>query len=189
MSDRVKGPFAFQSDYANECVRNVQYVTEAENLKTPFRVNIRGNGISVNPELLKHLGEMNPAGQTLAYVLLRFAKDDKVRSALLEVMSLEVLFSKNAGCDSPAFMGFLWGERENPRIEYGVKSRSRGTDIMKTPISDIFRVLIDQGLTMAHLKIANTRNETCLGFAKIIAAKDRHDEAALEALLAPLHKA
>lgn len=183
-SDRYR----FPSDYANECVSDIQSVG-FERLRRERPMSYRNSErqrVEVNAELAQHLRERNPAGQTLAYTLLRFAKRPHEILPLVAFMGREVLNLQNTECGSTALMGLFWGEITNPRLNYTTNNTVDGKPRELTPMHDTLQCLIHVGITLADLKIRNHRGECALGFLKQIATKSSKDEAAVETTLANL---
>lgn len=171
--------YLFPSDYANECVADIQS-DGYDRLRRKRPMNYADSErqrVTVDAELAEHLAERNPAGQTLAYVLLRFAKRQYEIMPLIAFMDVKILNLQNTECGSTALMGLFWGELTNPRFVDG-KPREL------TPVNDILRCLFHKGFTLADLKIRNHRGESALGFLKQVAARSSKDADAVEATLA-----
>jgi hypothetical protein len=177
------GLYTFPSDYANECVKNIK--GQCRGIPMDYS-NLERQRPLVDPKLMDHLAERNPFGQTLAYVLLRFAEKSWERNYLLAFMPMEILKLQNTMCGSSALMGFFWGELEKPRYAYLSEHLVDGKHIELTPISDVLKTLINKGLILSIVMSSNNDGETALDYITALVSNKPKDKATVETILAKL---
>ena len=175
----------FPSDYANECVKNIMDPGPCRGVPISY-ANWELHKVSVDPKLMEHLAEHNGFGQTLAYVLLRFAAKSDEREVLLRFMSMKALMLRNTRCGSTALMGFFWGEKQNPRFTSLSNYLVDGKHVELTPAANVLSMLVQKGLTLSILTSQNDGAETALEYIIDIVKVTPKDRAAVNTILGNL---
>ena len=121
-------------------------------------------------EVIDILGVKNREGETLAYVLLRDAKDVMYRQYVFRSMIIKHWALDNDD-GKIALVGWVIGENKSPRAIYGISHIFQGEKIYYTPISTFIEHIYNNAANL--LVLPNKYGRTLLFYAELVTLKCR----------------